>query len=210
MTMDLNKVLMESAQLDERLHAFLMPQDADVPDRVRCSAILCAVAFEHAESLKILLASGNYTSATGLLRLQYEAFVRAMWVQHAASDLVIGKMMSDLTKESAQAATNVPMLSEMLDALDGKVLKEVRDQLLEFKEYSWKPLNSFVHGGIHVIERHGNGYPPPLLLQLLRASNGVSLMTGMHLVVISGNPAHDGKLPAIQMEFKGCLPKINW
>lgn len=209
MMVELNKVLMESARLDERLGVFLLPSDLQGPERERCCAILCAVAFEHAESLKILLANGNFTSATGLLRLQYEAFVRAMWVVHGASDLVVGKLMSDLTAESAQAANKLPMLSEMLDSLDGKVPKEVRDQLLEFRDYSWKPLNSFVHGGIHVIERHGKGYPPELLDQVLRISNGISVMVAMLLVILSGNPMHKGKIPAIQLEFSACLPDVK-
>lgn len=202
---DLNKLLMESAELDERLQVLLMPAGLAAPERERCSGILCDVAFEHAESVKILLASGNFTSATGLVRLQYEALVRAMWIYYAASDLVVGRLMSELTTESARVANNLPMMSEMLDSLVGKAPKEATDMLLEFKEYSWKPLNSFVHGGIHAVERHSKGYPLPLLIQLLKASNGVSMMTGMLLVIISGNPALVGRIPSIQAEFRGCL-----
>lgn len=207
--MDLNKILMESAKLDERLQEFLLPGDLADPERERCSAVLCGVAFEHAESVKILLASGNFTSATGLVRLQYEVLVRAMWIFYAASDLVVGKMMADLTAESARVANNLPMMSEMLDSLVGKAPKEATDMLLEFKEYSWKPLSSFVHGGIHAVERHGKGYPLPLLIQTLRASNGVSIMAAMLLIILSGNPAHVGRILSIQTEYDGCLPAIK-
>jgi hypothetical protein len=205
--MDLNKTLMESAKLDERLQEFLLPANQPVPERERCSAILCGVTLEHAESVKILLASGNFTSATGLLRLQYEGLVRAMWVYYAASDGVVGKMMSELTTESARVANNLPMMSEMLDLLVGKAPKEATDMLLEFKEYSWKPLSSFVHGGIHAVERHGKGYPPPLLIQTLKASNGVSIMAAMLLIILSANPTHAGKIISIQAEFHACLPE---
>lgn len=207
--MDLNKTLMESARLDERLQEFLLPANQPVPERERCSAILCGVALEHAESVKILLAAGNFTSATGLLRLQYEGLVRAMWIFYAASDLIVGKMMSDLTTESARVANNLPMMSEMLDSLIGKAPKEATDMLLEFKEYSWKPLSSFVHGGIHAVDRHGKGYPLPLLIQTLKASNGVSIMAAMLLIILSGSPAHLGKIPSIQVESKGCLPEVK-
>jgi hypothetical protein len=78
--------------------------------------------------------------------------------------------------------------------------------LLEFKEYSWKPLSSFIHGGIHAIGRNREGYPLPLLLQLLKASNGVTMMTAMLLVILSNNPTFKGKIPTIQREFAGCLP----
>lgn len=207
--MDLNKTLMESAKLDERLQEFHLPSNRPGPERERCSAILCGVAFEHAESVKILLASGNFTSATGLLRLQYEALVRAMWVFYAASDRIVSKMMSDLTTESARVANNLPMMSEMLDSMAGKAPKEATDMLLEFKDYSWKPLSSFVHGGIHAVDRHGKGYPLPLLIQTLKTTNGVSMMAAMVLVILSGNPAHVDKIPSIQAEFRGCLPEIK-
>lgn len=170
---------------------------------------MCSVAFEHAESAKMLLASGNFTSAIGLLRLQYEALVRALWLLYSASDVAVSKLMSELTNETAKKANRLPMLSEMLKKLDGKAPQEAMDQLYEFKEYSWKPLSSYVHGGIHVLNRHSKGYPKPLLHQVLRSSNGVSLMVGMLLVILSGDPRQLGKLPAIQREFDSCLPNVK-
>lgn len=79
--------------------------------------------------------------------------------------------------------------------------------LQEFKEYSWKPLSSFVHGGIHAISRHSKGYPKALLIQLLKVSNGVSAMAGMLLVILSGDARQQGKIPAIQLAFSDCLPE---
>jgi hypothetical protein len=204
--MDLNQALMQSAQLDERLHEFYLPDDLNAPEKVRCAAILCRVGFEHAESIKLLLASGNFTSATGLIRLQYESLVRAFWVRCAATDGFVTKLMAELSAESARVANKIPMLSEMLKSLEGKAPKEALDMLLEFKEYSWKPLSSFIHGGIHAIDRNRRGYPLPQLFQLLKASNGISTMAAMLLVILSNNPIHKGKLPAIQIEFADCLP----
>ena len=65
------------------------------------SKVMCSIAFEHAESAKILISAGNLTSATGLVRLQYEALVRAMWLLYAASDTAVSKLTSDLTQETA-------------------------------------------------------------------------------------------------------------
>ena len=99
------------------------------------------------------------------------------------------------------------MLMEMLEKLEGKAPSEALGMLHEFKEYSWKPLSSFVHGGIHAISRHSKGYPKPLLIQLLKISNGVSAMAGMLLVVLSGDARQRGKIPAIQHAFSECLPE---
>ncbi len=207
--MDLNKILMESAKLDERLHEFLINAHTHDPERERCCAILCGISFEHARSLKMLMAMGNHTSATGLMRLQYEALVRGMWAYWTAPDAMVSKLMADLTEESARVANKIPMAGEMLDALKGTAPKEATELLFEFREYSWKPLSSFVHGGIHAVDRNSKGYPLPLLVQMLKSSNGVSIMAAMVLVILSKNPAHRGKLPALQREFALCLPELK-
>jgi hypothetical protein len=170
---------------------------------------MCSVAFEHAESAKILIASGNFTSGIGLLRLQYEALVRAMWLLYTASDIEVSKLMSELTDQNVKRANKLPMLSEMLKNLDNKAPKGAMDLLYEFKEQSWKPLSSYLHGGIHAVNRHSKGYPLPLLQQLLKASNGVSIMVGMLLVILSGDHRQSGKLPSIQKRFANCLPPFK-
>jgi hypothetical protein len=167
---------------------------------------MCSIAFEHAESAKILISAGNLTSATGLVRLQYEALVRAMWLLYAASDIAVSKLTSELTQESAHRANQLPMLSEMLDKLQGKAPQEPLDMLVEFKKVSWKSLSSFIHGGIHAIHRHSKGYPLQLLEQMVRTSNGVSLMVSMLLVILHGGGEQRGKMPQIQKEFADCLP----
>lgn len=154
----------------------------------------------------MLIVSGNFTSAVGLLRLQYEALVRAMWLLYAASDTAVEKLSVELTHERARKSEKITMLSEMLRKLEGNAPAEALDMLLEFKEYSWKPLSSFVHGGIHAINRHSKGYPVTLLEQALRASNGVSLMVGMLLVILSGDLTQNKKIQKIQREFTDCLP----
>ncbi len=188
------------------LEEFLALRPFDDSPRLVASRILCGVALEHAESAKILLVSGNFTSAVGLLRLQYEALVRATWLLYAASDIAAEKLVAELTNEKAKKADKLPMLSEMLNKLEGKAPAEPLSMLLEFKQYSWKPLSSFVHGGIHAISRHSKGYPVPLLDQALRASNGVSTMVGMLLVILSGDQAQRGKISKLQIEFADCLP----
>ncbi len=177
--------------------------------RAESSRIMCSVSFEHAESAKILLATRNFTSALGLLRMQYESFVRAMWLYYSASDIAVSKLMADLTNESAKRANKIPMLSEMLKNLEGKAPQVAMDQLLEFKQYSWKPLSSYVHGGIHAINRHSIGYPEPLLIQALKASNGVSMMVGMLLVILAKNGMNTGLIPKIQFQYIDCLPDFK-
>lgn len=176
-------------------------------DRIISSRTICGISFEYAESVKLLIASGNFTSATCLVRLQYEALVRAMWLLYSASEIAVEKLMCELTAETANKANKLPMLSEMLDKLEGKAPKEALSMLLEFKEYSWKPLSSYIHGGIHAITRHSKGYPLPLLEQVLKISNGISVMVGMLLVILHGGGQKVGLLPQIQIKYANCLPE---
>lgn len=202
----INCLLSRSAELESKLLEFLGLVPFDDSERIMASRVMCSIAFEHAESAKMLISAGNLTSATGLVRLQYEALVRAMWLLYAASDIAVSKLTSELTQETADRANKLPMLSEMLEKLQGKAPQDAVNMLLEFKEYSWKPLSSFIHGGIHAVHRHSKGYPPPLLEQMLRTSNGVSVMVGMLLVILHGRDEQRGKIPEMQKEFADCLP----
>lgn len=205
----INSLLSRSAELESKLLEFFALTPFDDSERVMASRVMCSVAFEHAESAKMLISGGNLTSATGLVRLQYEALVRAMWLLYAASDTAVSKLTSELTQEAADRANKLPMLSEMLEKLQGKAPQEPVNMLLEFREYSWKPLSSFVHGGIHAIHRHSKGYPLTLLEQMVRISNGVSVMVGMLLVILHGGGEQRGKMPKIQREFADCLPETK-
>ncbi len=178
--------------------------------RTRVSRIMCSVSFEHAESIKILLATHNFTSSLGLLRLQYEALVRSIWIYYAASDVVVKNLASELTTDTARKASNhLPMLNEMLQKMEGKAPKNALDPLLEFKEYSWKPLSSYIHGGIHAIDRHSKGYPTELLVQVLKLSNGLNGMAGYSLAILTGNTelAKNIRNTFYESKFQDCLPE---
>jgi hypothetical protein len=149
---------------------------------------MCSISLEHAQSLKILIAARNITSAICLLRVQFESLVRGMWVLYAASDIAVSKLTAELTEENQKQADNLPMLSEMIKKLEEKAPKNAVDPLLEFKEYSWKPLCGYVHGGLHAVDRHSKGYPFKILEQTLQASNGVNGLVVVLSSMLTGKP----------------------
>jgi hypothetical protein len=207
--LDINKLLKRSADLDESLRFLLTLEPYDDSKRLEASKVMCGVATEHAQSLKILLGSCNYTSATSLARLQYETFVRAMWLFYAADDISLSKITEELTQESEKQANKLPMLSDMIKHLEGKAPQSAVEMINEFKTYSWKSLSSYVHGGIHALNRHGKGYPTSLIIQIIKISNGISTMTAMLLAIISGDALVTGTISKIQTEFKDCLPELK-
>ncbi len=201
----MDRLLQRSAEYDKLVNDILLLPPYDRLPRSNLSRTMCSVSLEHAESTKMLLAAGNFTSALGLLRLQYEALVRAIWVYYAASDGLVEKLSADLTAESARKANKLPMLSEMLQKMEGKAPKNALDPLLEFKEYSWKPLSSYVHGGIHAINRHSKGYPVALIKQILVGSNSVNGMTGYFLAILTGNAEIAKEFRKSFWQYKDCL-----
>lgn len=189
------------------LYVFSKPP-FDESERINVSKILCSVSFEHAESLKILLASHNFTSAIGILRLQFESLVRAVWVFYAASDISVSKLTAELNHKNIKRSEKLPMFSEMIEKLESTAPKNAIDPIIEFKEFSWKPLNSYVHGGLHAIDRHSKGYPAEILEQALKASNGVNGLVGMFCAVLTGNQSLVKEVSKSYMEFSDCfIPK---
>jgi hypothetical protein len=208
----LDSMLRRSDELHDALLQRLDGAEFDPTLRGEASLAMCAVALEHALSLRALMALGLATSAVSLMRLQFEAVTRAMWLIYAASDSAVAKLMATLTVESELAAKNLPSASEMIEQIGKRVGERApaaaHQMLVRFKDVSWHAMNSFVHGGIHPLRRQADGFPVHLALQILRNSNGLTTMTGMTLAVLTGDEAIAKAMSKIQPEFADCLPEL--
>lgn len=208
----LEHMLQRSDALHERLDALLGDAEFDGSPRGEATLGMCLVAMEHAIALRALMALRLPTSAVSLMRLQFEALTRAMWLLYAASEAAIDKLMDPLTPASEQAAKNLPGASEMIDLIGKRVGQGVppaaHQMLSHFKDVSWHAMNSFVHGGIHPLRRSADGFPVHLALQVLRNSNGLTIMTGMTMAVLTGDEAVVKPMSKIQPAFADCLPDL--
>ena len=175
--------------------------------RSSSSWIMCMVAVEHASSLRQLVMCGNYTSAICIIRSQFEAITRAAWLFYAASDQKVENTFSTLS-ELSQNADQKPNNAEMIKALDGKAPEEAVLMFKEFRDVQWKALNSYVHAGIHALQRHGSGYPVQLIEQIIKSSNGLLSMTAMMAAILTGNPLIIKDIIRIQYRHKDCLPDL--
>jgi len=113
-------LLHQSEELAAELSAFMELPPYDNSPRITSSRTLCGVSFEHSESVRILISTGNFTSSLGVLRMQYEALVKAIWALYAASDNSISKLQSNLNAENAKWSDRIPLLRELLVELEGK------------------------------------------------------------------------------------------
>lgn len=204
--MSLDHLLARSAILEDQLQVFFDLPLANQSNRLRACQALASLGFEHSQSLKHLVAAGLHTSAAAILRVQYEALVRALWVLYVASDPEAALMVAELTHETAKKASKIPMLSKMLDEIEQRAPHAPVGHLREFKHYSWRPLSSFVHGGIHAVNRHGRGFPPELVLTMVRHSNGLLGMAGNLLLILGGVPAGTGTMNALYRDYADCFP----
>lgn len=116
---------------------------------------------------------------------------------------------SDLTHQSAKRADRMPMLGEMMKKLHTSAPVEATGPLDEFREYSWKSLSSYVHGGIHAIDRHSKGYPEGILEQALRASNGLCGVVGMFAAVLTSDQLEVSEMSKLYSEYSDCVPMIR-
>lgn len=208
----LEHMLQRSDALHEALDAVLGGAAFDDSPRSVAALGMCDVAMEHATALRALMALRLPTAATSLIRLQFEALTRAMWLLYAATDTAIDKLLAPLTLDSEQAAKNLPGASNMIEQIRKRVgqgAPPVAHQMLShFKEVSWHAMNSFVHSGIHPLQRSTDGFPTQLTLQVLRNSNGLSTMTGMTMAVLTGDEAVAKSMSKIRPAFADCLPDL--
>lgn len=205
-------LLARSDELNESILHRLDDSEFLGSPRGEASFRMCCVSLEHWLGLRVLISAGCKTSAVSLMRLQFEALTRAMWLLYAASDQAITKLSAPLTLESEHSAKNLPGLNQMIEAI-GKCVGSsapagAHEMLCRFRDVQLKALNSFVHGGIHSLRRHVDGFPSSLIMQILRSSNALATMGGMTLAVLSGDRLVAKSMGGIQFEFQDCLPEL--
>lgn len=138
------------------------------------SVMAARLSTEHARASRLLLLEAMCPhSGAALLRLQFEALLRAVWVTYCANDDQVGKLAAALTEESEQAAKNLPGPQDMLARVVERTPVGLHEPLVEFHRSSWRTLNSYVHSGIHPLARASGGFPVVLAEQLTRVSNGL-------------------------------------
>lgn len=120
-------------------------------------------------------------------------------------DSMIERLGQDLSPESEQKLSKLPALSKILTDLQGKAPGFVTTMLLQFKEQSWKALNSFVHAGIHPVKRMETGFPVQLIEQLIRNSNGLALMAANQCAFLLGGKDAVKEVRATQKRHLGCF-----
>ncbi|WP_235813796.1 DUF6988 family protein [Pseudomonas ficuserectae] len=176
--------------------------------RHEVALVVCGMALEHALSLRLLIRTSCYTSALSLIRLQYEALTRGVWLMYTATDLQVQTLASPLTLDAEKSARKMPMFKDMLDGVVKTAPPQASRMLMGFKDVNYHAMNSYVHSGIHPLRRHAEGYPLELIKDVLKNSNGLNVMAFQLASILSGDPSFSGSIKAMQEEFHQILPGL--
>lgn len=166
------------------------------------------LSIEHASMIRLAFSAGAANSAVVLIRVQYEALVRGAWLLYSATDLQVGKLSDSLSLESEQAAKNLPSVADMLKALETDAPAGLIAPLKIFQLVSRNALNSFVHCGIHALNRSSHGFPEALSVQLIRNSNGLMHMSYRLLANLTQSPEAMKRVFDTYRHFSDCLPTV--
>lgn len=197
-----------SLGLEALIYAAWEALDVGDEAQVMAPAVLCALALDHGRGLRALLPEVP-PSAIALLRPQYESLVRAVWARHAATESDLRRLLAPLTVESQQAARKLPGVPEMLAAIEKSGPRGASALLGRARARLWDGLNSFIHGGIHPFRRGQDGYPAPLLIDVLKNANAMSLMTLFVLAEIIDDADVLNLVAGLHEQFEDVLPTLE-
>lgn len=166
----------------------------------------CKIALEHGAGFQALLRDDNPTSALALVRLQYEAVLRAAWTQFAASETWIEKFSSQPESNEGKEPAKHPRVCEMLEQLQASAADpKLHQSLFTLKAKAWDALNSYTHGGLRLMVRSLNGFEDDLLIWMLRTTNSLSYVAAQLLAFVANDPACSQRLARVRSGMLDCM-----
>jgi hypothetical protein len=184
--------------------------DAQLPSdrRGQLATAMCQVAIGHGNGQRLLIMTDHVVTALALVRVQFEALIRATWMLHGATDDWLERFVTPKAPEDLGETVMGPKVESMLTAIDGAAPPFVGKMLREFKTTTWKPMNSFVHGGVHAVVNAMVDTPPEKFVSLLRNANGMSFLAGQVLVIASRDASLAGRIRRMQLANLEALPPM--
>jgi hypothetical protein len=175
----------EAEELIQWLDSNIDGLDLPANDRMRLAAGCLDMALEHQKSIVLLTANSLFGSAAALVRSEFEAYVRGVWLLYCASDLEIEKFKKDkLEKNIGQLIEDI----EKHDAFNVGTLSHV-------KQTSWKAMNSFTHSGLYQIIRRNTAseitpnYTDAELIDALDTAISFGILTAIAISDMARNEA---------------------
>ena len=176
-------MLEQSWALDEDLARLMAALPDPVTSRQAIVRGMATTSHSHYHSQRVLIEVGTTPTVLALVRLHYESVVRSLWYAAGATDEWIDRMKLENSKENGEPVLG-PAVDSMLNRLAEVLPSRVSASLRVLKEASWKPMNSFVHGGVHaILTGLVDAYTPYHWIGVLKNANGLATMNVQALVI---------------------------
>lgn len=124
-------------------------------DRNLIGLMLHEIVFDNQRAVYDLVGLHHISSASALLRVIFEAHVKALWVTFCASEKEVLGFKADKIK-SRENRKNSMTLQEMINGIES-VIPSLNGSLSLFKSKHWKELNSLTHSGTSQFRFRVNG-----------------------------------------------------
>lgn len=142
------------------------------------------IVIEHHLSIVTLSDSKLYGSALALLRVQYEAFIRGLWLRYVATENDLSRFKRDKVK---------PSFYELIKAVE--TTRGIKSGLLShIKDKQWAIFNSFTHTGVEaLLRRMGesttgyDNYKNEDINNYLKFSGLILLFCASEMAILTGN-----------------------
>jgi len=194
---------------DAALRQELVREGRAVPPGIRSIAgfALCIAALEHGSGVRELFRDDNPGSAYALVRVQFEAILRAAWITFAAPEDWLELFGSPVGEAEANEPAEFPKVYQMLDQLEASAVtpNNLHYSLSTLKIKAWKAMNSYTHGGLRAVSRVLNGFEPELDVWMLRTSSSLSYVSCQLCAFIVKDPSISQRVNSIRAQFSDCM-----
>jgi hypothetical protein len=150
--------------------------------RYRLAGSCLDVALEHHKAVVLLIARHLPGSAFSIMRLQFEAYIRGVWLHQCATETELTAFTKDrLDRSFAALVTAV----EGLEGFSEGILTKARQR-------AWAAMCSFTHTGyLQVVRRNKQttlepDYGDDELIEALGFANAIALMAALEIAHMAG------------------------
>tara|TARA_R110002073_G_scaffold21168_1_gene75004 strand:- start:132 stop:710 length:579 start_codon:yes stop_codon:yes gene_type:complete len=150
--------------------------------RYRIAGGCLDMALEHHKAVVLLVARQLRGSAFSIMRLQFEAYVRGVWLHQCATDTELAAFTNEKLDHSFAALVSA---IEGLDGFSDGALSKARRN-------SWAAMCSFIHTGfLQVVRRNREttvepDYNDDEVIEALGFANAIALLAALEIAHIAG------------------------
>ncbi len=192
---NLNERISQSEDLIHWLDRFIEGKSVPSNERAIIVAGCLNLSLEHHKSIVLTTTAKFYGSAFALVRLQFEAYIRGVWLSYCATDQAIEKFKND--KLDVRIGTMISAL-EKQDAFNVGVLSNIKNDSLS-------AMNSFTHAGVLSINRYfsateiGSNFPPEEIKGTLDFADTFALMAVLGIINVFTGTTEEREALATQI-----------